>query len=185
MTETRSVLWHNPHDDSTELCRLIPASAGWALEGLVLLPVEGEPVRVDYRVEADQEWNTHSVQLRVREPTRERELELSTSGRHWRVNGATQPSLEGCTDVDLRVTPATNTLPIRRLALDIGAQAPIRAAWIGFPDLQVSPSEQTYQRRADRTYRYRSNGFVADLHVDDAGLVVRYADEYWRAIAAR
>ena len=40
------------------------------------------------------------------------------------------PEYSDCVDVDLSFTPATNTLPIRRLGLDIGEEAEIHVAWL-------------------------------------------------------
>jgi hypothetical protein len=93
--------------------------------------------------------------------------------------------LTGVMDVDISVTPATNTLPIRRLSLDIGDTAPVDAAWIRVPDMIIERLPQQYTRTSDFHYRYESgNGaFTAVLEVDDAGVVVRYGD-LWERIAA-
>lgn len=179
----RSILWENPHDGSTEICRLTVSGDGLALEGIVLAPAEDGPARVDYRVDADERGNTRGAQLRIEGPTGVRDVELSRRGDGWLVNGSREPSLDGCADVDLRVTPATNTLPLRRLGLGVGERGEVRAAWVGFPHLELLPLEQTYERVSEDTYRYRSGDFVADLRVDDAGLVLRYGEAYWRAVA--
>ena len=52
--------------------------------------------------------------------------------------------------MDLSATPSTNTLPIRRLALDVGASREVRAAWIRFPSCEIAPLPQRYTRLADR-----------------------------------
>ncbi len=181
---TRAVLWHNPFDESTELCRLIELDRGFALEGVVLAPANGQPARVDYRVEADEGWRARSARLRVEAATWAREIRLERNDDRWLIDGRHDPSLDGCVDVDLRITPATNTLPIRRLRLAVGGSAAVTAAWVGFPELEVRPLAQTYERVGDASYRYRSNGFEADLEVDDTGIVVRYGEAYWRAIAS-
>jgi uncharacterized protein len=180
----RFVLWQNPFDRSTEWCRVSVSETGLALAGLVLAPVEEEPGRVEYRVESDADWATGRAQLHIETPRGSRACELRREGERWWLDGRHEPSLDGCTDVDLRVTPATNTLPIRRLGLEVGASAEVRAAWVGFPGLEILPSEQSYERLSEDVYRYRSGDFTADLRVDDAGVVLRYGDDYWRAIAA-
>jgi uncharacterized protein len=91
------------------------------------------------------------------------------------------PALEGCADVDLSFSPSTNTLPIRRLALTIGALETIDAAWVLFPDLEIRASRQTYTRLSDQSYRYASGDFAAELGVDAAGLVTDYWE--WQRIA--
>ena len=56
------------------------------------------------------------------------------------VDGAVTRGLKGCTDVDLECSPATNTLPIRRLRLAVEAREQVQAAWIRFPGLTVEKS---------------------------------------------
>ena len=77
--------------------------------------------------------------------------------------------------------PSTNTLPIRRLRLAVGASKTIQAAWLRFPDLEVVKAAQTYTRLDELTYRYASGTFQADLAVDDEGLVTAYGP--WRRTA--
>jgi hypothetical protein len=104
-------------------------------------------------------------------------LERDPKG-NWTVDGSAARSLKGCTDVDLGCSPSTNTLPIRRLRLAIGASATIRAAWVRFPELTVVKADQAYTRLDEFTYRYASGDFASELTVDDDGLVASYA--VWR-----
>jgi uncharacterized protein len=85
-------------------------------------------------------------------------------------------------DVDLSFTPATNTLPIRRLRLDVGEEAEILVAWLVWPELEVRPVRQRYARLAQDRYRYAQDDFEAELVVDDEGLVLEY-EGLWRAVA--
>jgi hypothetical protein len=79
-------------------------------------------------------------------------------------------------DLDLSFSPATNTIPIRRLALNQGERAEVRSAWLKFPDLALELLVQTYARTGEFTYHYASSGgeFVTDIEVDAAGFVVHY-----------
>ena len=105
----------------------------------------------------------------------------AASGR-WTRDGAPAPAVDGCLDVDLGFSPGTNTLPIRRLALAVGAEAPVRAAWLSFPELSFEPLEQVYRRVAQERYEYESDSgrFRATLDLDRAGLMRRYG-EFWIA----
>jgi hypothetical protein len=91
--------------------------------------------------------------------------------------------LAGCLDVDLELSPITNSLPIKRLNLAIGQMEEISAAWIRFPSLELVPARQSYERLSERTYRYRSlaSGFTAEIEVDEMGLTVRY-EGIWERI---
>jgi hypothetical protein len=110
-------------------------------------------------------------------------LSLEADGRgHWSIDGRRLPELDGCIDVDLEFTPATNALPVRRLRLAEGQSADLRAAWVRFPGLSAEPNEQRYQRLEGAGYRYLSGDFSADLEVAEDGLVIRYG-ELWETVA--
>ena len=72
-------------------------------------------------------------------------------------------------------------MPIRRLGLAIGEEAPVNAAWLPFPSFAFELLPQTYRRDGERTYRYESRGgaFVRLLDVNAAGFVTRYPD-FWQ-----
>jgi uncharacterized protein len=178
-----TVLWHNPYDRSSELCRLLETPGGFALVGIALAPADSSPARVEYRVDTDAQWRTQKLVIEVAGPgTRELSLVHDESGE-WLLDGEPQDRLAGCVDVDFRLTPSTNMLPICRLAPSVGESADTRAAWVGWPNLEVVVSDQTYERLGDNEYRFRSGDFESDLLVDDTGLVLKYGDEYWRALA--
>jgi uncharacterized protein len=58
----------------------------------------------------------------------------------------------------------------------------VRAAWLRFPSFTLEPLEQVYHRVDLATYRYESAGgrFVAELQVNDSGLVTLYPN-VWQA----
>jgi hypothetical protein len=100
----------------------------------------------------------------------------------WTLNGTPVPGLDAALDIDLGFTPATNTLAIRRLALPVGAEAEITAAWFDPADERLKPMRQTYRRVSQTDYDYRSPGFSARLRVDAQGIVRDY-EGLWRAQA--
>lgn len=81
-------------------------------------------------------------------------------------------------------TPATNTVPIRRLGLEVGETGRIAAAWVRFPELDVVASEQWYRRLAIDRWQYTSGEYDYQLVIDPAtGLVLSYGDDLWQAAA--
>jgi hypothetical protein len=96
--------------------------------------------------------------------------------------------IAGCVDIDLGWSPSTNTIPIRRLNLRVGARSgPLTMAWVRFPDLTLGPLGQDYECLEERRYRYtsRGGGFRAIIEVDDEGLVVEYEGLSQRARETR
>jgi len=109
------------------------------------------------------------------------ELAADAEGR-WRSGGEELPAVAGCLDVDLSLTPATNTLPLRRLPLAPGESREVAAAWVLFPSLEVKPLAQTYTRLDAHRLRYESaTGFSTEIEVDDSDLVVRYPP-FWERV---
>jgi hypothetical protein len=93
------------------------------------------------------------------------------------------PQFNGCIDVDLGISPSTNTLPIRRLNLAIGQPEDVVAAWVRFPDLSLEPLPQRYTRVSDDRYKYESgSGFQTEMTVDESGLVIVY-EKGWERVA--
>jgi hypothetical protein len=185
----RTVLWRRLDEPGAEILELRRHDDGWGLNGVAVLALDGRPVQVRYRVQCDQSWRTRSVDVAETWGNEERELHLvADEASNWSRHGGRTKELDsvtGSVDVDLGVTPATNTLPIRRLALRVGDAAELIAAWVRFPDLEVEPLPQRYTRLDEGSYRYEStdSGFSADLKVDDLGLVTLYSG-FWERVAS-
>ena len=179
MTTTR-VAWRRSDEvEADEHCTMTVRDSGLSLVGTVL-GAEGDlPVRIEYRVLVDRPGMTTAAHVRDLRGFETRTIVLERDAKGgWSVDGRAVRALKGCTDVDLGCSPATNTLPIRRLRLAIGASQTIQAAWVRFPELTVVKAAQTYTRLDEFTYRYASGDFAAELTVDDDGLVAAYAE--WR-----
>ena len=140
---------------------------------------EGQACALRYVILCDTSWKTVSANVAGwvgEEPVEIEILRAGAGAGRWRSNGVEQPQLAGCIDIDLNFSPSTNLLPIRRLNLPVGEQAPVRAAWLRFPSFRLEVLEQTYVRTGETTYRYESAGgsFSAELEVDDAGFPTLY-----------
>lgn len=146
------------------------------LSGTAVFLHESRPCRLDYLVVCDPDWRTVSGRVSGWIGDRAIEVECSADSGRWRLNGAECPQVEGCIDIDLNFSPSTNLLPIRRLNLAAGQEAPVQAAWLRFPSFTLEPLEQVYRRLDARTYRYESAGgrFVRELPVNEAGFVTLY-----------
>ena len=194
----RTVLWQRIYSPGSEWCALEREPDGWRLHGIVLAEVATVPVLVHYAVAlairlVDPSGRDRDA-LRRRDRTTELKLTVAPDQR-WQIEREPAPdpampaddlaALHGLVDVDLGFSPVTNTLPIRRLDPAIGEAVAVTAAWVRFPELTIEPLPQRYIRLAERRYRYESAGgaFVAEIEVDDLGLVTTY-EGGWRRIAA-
>jgi hypothetical protein len=179
------VLWHCALLASSEHATLRESQTGYQLRGLTVLPREDVPCHVSYEVSVDREWYPVAATAAFEMPfmTPPIALSLAADGR-WTLDGSPAPQLAACRDLDLGWTPATNTIPIRRLRLAVGETARIMAAWIRFPELDIVASEQRYTRMAKDRWRYQSGDYDFELCTDErTGLVLQYGDDLWRAAA--
>jgi uncharacterized protein len=133
---------------------------------------------LEYLVICDARWHTLAGRIKgwIGDTPVDLAIDADGEGR-WRINGHDAPDVVGCLDLDLSFSPSTNLLPVRRLDLPIGASADVRSAWLRVPELRLEPLHQRYVRLAERTYQYESpsHDFTAEIHVNEAGLVVHYS----------
>jgi uncharacterized protein len=163
---------------------------GVVADGIVIGATEGRPFRVAYEVCCDVGWRVRAVRVGV--PGSEVPgVELHSNGQgNWRrPDGQIVPELRGCIDVDISVTPFTNTLPIRRLGLAPTESAELSVAYFEGTELQAWPEPQRYtcleRSEGGGLYRFLNldGGFTADLPVDADGLVLDYPRLFKRVLS--
>jgi uncharacterized protein len=177
-------LWRWLQGTGLERFELLRAGGEWILRGTVLAIARTAPAEARYEIVCDGSFRTRRAHVSLRDAAGERSLGITAENGHWFVNGNEVQEVGGAIDIDLGWSPATNTLPIRRLNLEIGqSSGEFRAAWVRFPDLTLQPLPQEYVRLAQKEYRYSSRGgaFTARLLVDDHGLVTQY-EGFWESV---
>ncbi|MEM7800211.1 MAG: putative glycolipid-binding domain-containing protein [Chloroflexota bacterium] len=180
---TQSLLWSYPQDHSLEYFSLSEQQDYYLFTGTVVCLLEGEPTRISYQLRCNWAWETRSVFIQQAQGERQQEITIAVDQRQrWTLNGEPVAFADGLFDIDLGVTPATNTLPIRRLSLKPSESQETTAVWVRFPGLTLEPLHQQYTCLNHREYVYESfrSGFRADLKVDGDGVVIRYGDLWQR-----
>jgi hypothetical protein len=160
--------WCGVEEWLAEVCEVELSDGGVVASG-TQLGAEPHPYRATYDLDARGDWITH--RLRVEVPgTGAIELRHDGAG-HWEG----RPELDGALDCDLAFSPLTNLMPIRRHALhERPGTVDFVMAWVSLPDLEVHRSAQRYEHLRPGLVRFSSDGFVADLELDAAGLVLAY-----------
>ena len=186
--EQAFILWRRVDTHGHDACRLTQTESGWRLQGGAVFVEDGETGSVQYDVRHSRDWLTETASISGWVGPREIQIQIERrADGGWVMNGDPVPKVMGAMDIDLGLTPATNTTAIRRLKLEQGQKAQSLAAWLDPTDWQLKPLEQTYFRSptvaaapaaaaAADTYEYASpaHGFSAILSVNDSGLVTSY-----------
>lgn len=175
--QNTAILWCRLDRAGHEVGRLIENVDEPIVEGTAVFAEQDNACRLDYRIACDSAWRTVSAKVSGWLGGRAIAMDIAADiKRRWFVDGVECANVQGCDDVDLSFSPATNLLPIRRLRLNIGERSVVRAAWFDFPACKLEPLEQVYERIGDSTYRYKSGAgaFVATLQVNATGFVTSY-----------
>ena len=148
-------------------------------EGLIVGMLKDAAYRIQYQIVCDEKWNTQTVS--AKDLLNDKEFTLTRSGDEWLdEQNRVIEVLHGCSDVDIQVTPFTNTLPIKRLNLKQNESKEIAVVYVSVPELNLSKFEQRYtclsKDKDGGVYKYESliSGFTSELKVDADGLVVDY-----------
>ena len=179
----RSVFWRPLDEIGLEHLLFERASDAIRADGLILQTRRANAFRARYRIEAAPDWTMRSCDIAVEGGGLRLALRVDGAGR-WRdeASGASLPQIAGCREVDIQISPFTNSLPIGRLSLKPGASGEILAAYIAVPELTLAPAPQRYTRLGEALYRYEGlgTGFSAELPIDQDGLVLDYPGVFTR-----
>ena len=174
----------------------VDASLGESTLSAVGIAVGSEPVpyRLDYVLETAADFVTTRLFVATRGESWRRTLDLRRARNgEWSAHttsagepdlplpGADTTAVAGAVDVDLGLSPLTNTMPVLRDGLiERAGSNDFLMAWVSVPDLVVTPAPQRYTvlepSKGERRVRFESldGDFAATLIYDDRGFVVDY-----------
>jgi uncharacterized protein len=184
------VMWRALRWPGTERVVLAQGPHESRAHSVALVVLGGRAYQISYELVCGSDGGARHFAAEVSGLSFQRRVELTSDGDgRWRNgDGRRLVELDGCLDIDLSVTPLTNTPAIVRLGLVAGAKRDLMAAYVEAPDLSCRAASQSYEclRRDEGggTYRYRSGSFQADLAVGADNLVMNYPG-LWRRVPLR
>jgi len=172
----RVARWEDWSGRGLEHLVLTEGATGIVAVAVCIVPDEPS-YAVRYRVECDAEWRCRELDVEIVDTARSLRLRGDGRGSWVDGDGSRLPHLDGAIDVDVSITPFTNTLPIRRLDLVKGGRSEIAVVYVRAPALSVELDHQRYICVEPRQrYRYEAvdGTFAAEIEVDGDGLVLTY-----------
>ena len=186
----RQVMWSPWTGPGLEHLRLLQRQEDIVADGLILGVQEQMPFRVRHEIRCDLQWRVRAIQLSLLDGSSHSLVFFTDGVGNWTTeSGEAIPSLKGCLDVDISATPFTNTLPVRRLALQPGSSATLSMVYVTIPQMHVEVTQQRYTcleiTSSGGRYLYESlvdgvSSFTAELPVDQDGLVLDYPELFKR-----
>lgn len=170
-----AVLWVRQDRPGNDACRFADAEGGYLIDGS----------------SSDADWNILRYRIRARGDGTTRRVRIGANSRifvrrapddTWMVNGTPVPAVTGAKDIDFSFTPATLTLPIRRLKLGVGDEAEILVARLDMENVWLTPLRLVFRRTANDKYQCLNTetGATSHLSVDTQG-IVRTHTGHWIA----
>lgn len=178
-----NILWTGREYYSLENCVISKTETGSEINSAIVGRYEQKIYRIEYLIKANDKWETTSFQLKTQVSNKREVLNYYSDGKgNWTKNGKPVNEFNDCIDIDIPLTPFTNTLPINRLKLSIHESRQIKVLYLDLLNDEIKPVRQTYTRLSQNQYKYENvpNDFEAIITVDESGFVVDYPDLFVR-----
>lgn len=183
----RHIVWQRWEEPGIEHLYLREAHDRVAVDSMIVGVIDGQLMRMRYEVQCDAAYQFQAVHVQMLQPF-QRTLTLTRShDGTWRDGEHNVlPDLSGAHEIDLTVSPFTNTLPIRRLSPQIDQPVEIVVAYIDLPVFSIRPERQLYTlihtSSTESTYRFEqpSIEYTQDIRVDSQGYVIDYPGLFQR-----
>lgn len=182
-----NILWTGREYYSLENCLIESGSNGAIITSTIVGSYEGKIYKVDYLIKTKARWETVLLEITSRVNNQIQTIKLEGDGKgSWIYNGQQTDEFNKCIDVDIAVTPFTNTLPISRLKLQPEQSREIRVIYCDLLNQVVKPVSQKYTRLSANEYHYENipKNFEATIQVDESGFVVDYPERFVRSAIA-
>jgi hypothetical protein len=168
----QAVLW-----PATEYFTLQDNAHGKLANGCINGVTEGQPFCIHYEIDITPTWQVSSFHIR-QEGLTPTELRLTSDLHgHWFDKDNNHiDAFDNCVDIDISLTPFTNTLPVKRLQMEANGSKMLDVLYIKLPEFELQKVQQRYTRLGTHEYRYDnvSTEFTADLPLDENDMVKDY-----------
>lgn len=178
-----NVLWTGREYYSLENCLVNTTDKGADITSTIIGYYNRQIYKVEYHIETNQNWETVFFEINCRHQNQIQHIKFAGDGKgNWTSDGKQVNEFKGCIDVDIPLTPFTNTLPINRLKFKHNEERQIQVIYVDLLEREIKPVQQKYIRLSNTKYHYENvpNDFEADIQVDELGLVVDYPQLFVR-----
>lgn len=171
-----NIIWTGKFYNSIENCLLKETTTGNEIKSTIIGDYKKKIYKVEYYIRTNTKWQTKSVTLFSEFDNSNEFLTLKNKNGKWFLNSKLIKDYKNIFDIDISLTPFTNTLPINRLKLKNNQRQVIDVLHFDILAKQVKPVKQIYTRLKANNYIFENydKSFKANLEIDKQGLVVNY-----------
>ena len=173
----KNILWTGVFYHSMENCVVLTTRTGAEIRSCIIGTLGETIYKVDYLITVNQNWETTYVEMKSQLTGTVQSVILQQAiAGIWTVDGHPSDKFHECIDIDISLTPFTNSLPINRLKMNVQEEREINVLYIDVLGREVKQVQQKYTRLSELEYKFENipNDFEAIIQVDRSGLVVSY-----------
>jgi hypothetical protein len=174
-------IWRRIGLQGLEHLSLNEVAGGFRVDSFLSVEADLGGVTCEYHFDLDTRWRTKVFTMNQHQAGVDAALKIERAEESgWRVDDKPRPDLDGCFDLDLTVSPFTNTIAIQQLQLAPNEAKEFLAVYVKIPQLEIIPAPQRYRRLDPNDpplrflYEGLGTGFIEEITVDEHALVERY-----------
>lgn len=179
----KQIVWKGLFYQMMEYCNVETTETDIRIDGTIVGYGEDTPFSVSYDIITDRLWQVSALEMAVEKAGEYSWISLQRDQDGvWTQSGHARPEWEKCIDIDISLTPLTNTLPIKRLQLEPNDRREIDVLYINIFKDEIKPVKQWYTKLNDEKYLYEGvvKDFKAEIKIDEDGFVTDYPDLFSR-----
>ncbi|HYF70902.1 MAG TPA: putative glycolipid-binding domain-containing protein [Ohtaekwangia sp.] len=141
-----NILWTGIEYYSLENCIIDLSENKVGVDSAIIGLYNEKIYRVAYTIKLNNLWQVNYCIIKTQFDNRIKTIKFLSNQDKWSLDGKYFPEFDGCTDVDIPLTPFTNSLPINRLKLSEGEAKEIDVIYIDLLEDNIKRVKQKYSR---------------------------------------
>ncbi|MDR0229934.1 MAG: putative glycolipid-binding domain-containing protein [Flavobacteriaceae bacterium] len=172
----KQIIWTGVDCLSIEKCNINKKEDSFHIKGELVGNKNNQVFGVEYQIVVDLQWQTRFFSINSSVANKYNSISGHKLNHLWIIDEIEYPEFNTCLDIDISVTPFTNTLPINRLKLGNLESESIDVLYINPIEDKRLLVKQQYTKQAENSYYYKNlwSDFDATIEVDTEGIVTNY-----------
>lgn len=170
--------WKGLDDPTFEHCTVIRSLGNILVRSKIEGPVNNVHTVVEYELQLTTSWIVYSVEVNINSNDIQQSVKLmhNKAGEWTDASLRVVHELDSCIDIDISLTPFTNTLPVKRLCFKTGESREIKVLYIDLHSFEVraAPQRYTYQGNNHFIFESLDTGYKNEITFTPDGFVRNY-----------
>jgi len=137
--QEKILIWKRDDESThtTEVLKFNIAKGGFQVNSVVSGILNNKPILIEYHINIDPKWKVKKIRVLSLLTSEKLVLKSGDNERWYDEKNNEIPELKGCIDIDISLSPFTNTLPIKRLGDSLIERSKITILYINNNKLEI------------------------------------------------